>query len=115
MNVTVYLISAHGCLGLLEKKKDYKLRANDFNNKKQVLKHLRKKALNKNPDEFYFHMANSKTVDGGMHRDLLSKKTKDKSETANTTDQIRLVCPECVVELQRKELTGCRHFQMYKL
>jgi U3 small nucleolar RNA-associated protein 11 len=78
-------------LGLLEKKKDYKLRANDFNNKKQVLKHLRKKALNKNPDEFYFHMANSKTVDGGMHRDLLSKKTKDKSETANTTDQIRLM------------------------
>ena len=57
-------------LGLLEKKKDYKLRADDYNNKKQVLKHLRKKALNKNPDEFYFHMTNSKTVDGGIHRDL---------------------------------------------
>jgi len=75
-------------LGLLEKKKDYKLRADDYNNKKQVLKHLRKKALNKNPDEFYFHMSNSKTVDGGIHRDLVSKKTK---ETANTTDQIRLM------------------------
>ena len=76
-------------LGLLEKKKDYKLRADDYNNKKQVLKHLRKKALNKNPDEFYFHMTNSKTVDGGIHRDLVSEKTK--SATANTTDQIRLM------------------------
>ena len=76
-------------LGLLEKKKDYKLRADDYNNKKQVLKHLRKKALNKNPDEFYFHMTNSKTVDGGIHRDLVSEKTK--TATANTTDQIRLM------------------------
>ena len=81
-------------LGLLEKKKDYKLRADDYNNKKQVLKHLRKKALNKNPDEFYFHMSNSKTVDGGIHRDLLSKKTsksKDGTTNANTADQIRLM------------------------
>ena len=35
-------------------------------------------------------MTNSKTVDGGIHRDLVSKKTKD-SATANTTDQIRLM------------------------
>ena len=83
-------------LGLLEKKKDYKLRADDYNNKKQVLKHLRKKALNKNPDEFYFHMSNSKIVDGGIHRDLLSKKSKSKdgggtTTNANTADQIRLM------------------------
>lgn len=74
-------------LGLLEKKKDYKLRAKDFSEKKEVLKHLRKKALNKNPDEFYFHMANSKTVDGGVHRDLVSAKVKDSS----SKDQIRLM------------------------
>lgn len=78
-------------LGFLEKKKDYKLRADDYNNKKQVLKHLRKKALNKNPDEFYFHMTNSKIVDGGLHRDLVSKKTKDKSESASSKDQVRLM------------------------
>jgi len=34
-------------------------------------------------------MTNSKTVDGGIHRDLVSEKTK--SATANTTDQIRLM------------------------
>ena len=80
----------------LETKKDYKLRADDYNNKKQVLKHLRKKALNKNPDEFYFHMSNSKIVDGGIHRDLLSKKSKSKdgggtTTNANMADQIRLM------------------------
>ena len=60
--------------GLLEKKKDYKLRAKDYNDKKATLKKLRKKALNKNPDEFYFHMINSKTEDG-VHKDKGSEET----------------------------------------
>jgi len=69
--------------GLLEKKKDYKLRAKDYNEKKATLKKLRKKALNKNPDEFYFHMVNSK-IEGGVHKE------KSKEETL-TPEQVKLM------------------------
>lgn len=36
----------------------------DFNEKKGALKGLHKRALNKNPDEFYFHMIRSRMEEG---------------------------------------------------
>ncbi|KAI8384878.1 small-subunit processome [Radiomyces spectabilis] len=52
--------------GMLEKKKDYLLRARDYHSKQNRLKALREKALFRNPDEFYFKMINSRTK-GGVH------------------------------------------------
>ncbi|KAI1424871.1 small-subunit processome [Xylaria sp. FL1777] len=46
--------------GLLEKHKDYRLRAQDHNRKKAQLKSLRKKAEDRNEDEFYFGMLSRK-------------------------------------------------------
>ncbi|KAG2183313.1 hypothetical protein INT43_006318 [Umbelopsis isabellina] len=59
-------IASRQRLGLLEKKKDYLLRAKDFHSKEKRLKALREKAAARNPDEFYFKMISSKTK-GGAH------------------------------------------------
>jgi U3 small nucleolar RNA-associated protein 11 len=48
-------------LGLLEKHKDYKLRAQDFHKKQDALNVLKEKAAFRNPDEFYYKMVNTKT------------------------------------------------------
>ncbi|KAN0060272.1 hypothetical protein ACQY0O_007601 [Thecaphora frezii] len=51
-------------LGLLEKHKDYVLRARDHNLKQQRLKRLREIAALRNKDEFNFGMIRAKTVKG---------------------------------------------------
>ncbi|KAJ1032229.1 hypothetical protein NDA18_001723 [Ustilago nuda] len=51
-------------LGLLEKHKDYVLRAKDHHKKRDMLKRLAEKAAMRNKDEFYFGMINSSTRKG---------------------------------------------------
>ena len=43
-------------LGILEKKKDYKVRADAAHKKEATIKNLKKQALSRNPDEFFFNM-----------------------------------------------------------
>jgi hypothetical protein len=61
-------------LGFLEKKQDYKIRAEDYHKKEQKYKKLKEEARVKNPEEFYFKMAKSKTVDN-EHVNLRQGKT----------------------------------------
>ena len=77
-------LSSRKHLGLLEKKKDYRERAGDFNRKKKAIKRLQQKALNKNPDEFYFHMINSRLEGGEEH-------TEKAKEEEMTPEQVRLL------------------------
>ncbi|KAL6853799.1 hypothetical protein ACP4OV_019828 [Aristida adscensionis] len=53
--------------GLLEKHKDYVVRAKAYHRKEETIRKLKEKAAMKNPDEFYFKMINSRTV-GGIHK-----------------------------------------------
>lgn len=74
--------------GLLEKHKDYVVRARAFHRKEEILRKLKVRAANRNPDEFYFKMINTRTVDG-VHKpgieankysseELMLMKTQDK-------------------------------------
>lgn len=55
-------------LGILEKHKDYVLRARDFHSKKDRITRLRQKAADRNKDEFYYGMTRQKTeVCGSCH------------------------------------------------
>ena len=56
--------------GLLEKHKDYVIRAKDYHKKQDYLSILKKKAADRNPDEFYFHMHNSQ-VSNGVHKGII--------------------------------------------
>lgn len=49
-------------LGILEKHKDYVLRARDYHSKQERINRLREKAATRNKDEFYFSMTKEKTV-----------------------------------------------------
>ena len=59
-------------LKLLEKHKDYVERAADFKKKRTAIKTLKKKAAERNPDEFYFAMHNT-GVKNGVHQSLSGK------------------------------------------
>ena len=58
---------ARAHFGILEKKKDYRQRAQDFHRKQDRIQAMRRKASMRNPDEFYFGMNNAEIHDG-RHR-----------------------------------------------
>ena len=71
-------------LGILEKKKDYKKRADDFHRKEDRIKKMQQKASMRNPDEFYFGMNSTKMKDG-------KHQVTDGSNSSLSHDMIRLM------------------------
>jgi len=70
-------------MGFLEKKKDYKKRAQDHQRKEAKMKSLRQKAQNRNPDEFYYKMVNTKLEDG--------EHVEEETMPDYTEDQLRMM------------------------
>lgn len=73
-------------LGLLEKHKDYVLRARDFHRKEDALQKLREKAAFRNPDEYYMKMANTKTEDGVHRKREAAQPTQDEMRAFKKED-----------------------------
>ena len=66
--------------GFLEKKKDYKKRAQNYHFKEDMLHKMKDKARMKNPDEFYFKMIKGKKNDEGKHIEEDSDSDFDEAE-----------------------------------
>ncbi|KAK9379483.1 small-subunit processome [Kockiozyma suomiensis] len=75
--------------GLLEKHKDYVLRAQDYHSKEKRIKILREKAQARNPDEFYFGMYSSKTFSASGSRGM--REQSRESSVALTAEQMKLL------------------------
>ncbi|KAF2661978.1 U3 snoRNP-associated protein-like protein Utp11 [Lophiostoma macrostomum CBS 122681] len=95
--------------GLLEKRKDYKLRAADHKEKKKRLRILKQKASGRNPDEFSFAMMSSKV-------DSKGRKITERGNTSLSQGVVKLLKTQDIgyirtmlqmVRKERKEFEQC--------
>lgn len=97
-------------LGLLEKHKDYVVRAKAFHQKDEALRKLREKAAFRNPDEFYFKMVNTKTIDGVHKPESQANKYSQEELMLMKTQDIGYVLQKVQSEKKKIEkLTALLH------
>ncbi|EAW22402.1 rRNA-processing protein UTP11 [Aspergillus fischeri NRRL 181] len=104
--------------GILEKHKDYSLRAKDYNAKKAKLKRLQELAASRNPDEFAFGMMSAHSQKKGKHgsaaRDSAAKrglsheaikllKTQDAAYLRTTGERLRREIEKVEQEVRLQE------------
>ncbi|GLJ30394.1 hypothetical protein SUGI_0601420 [Cryptomeria japonica] len=95
--------AARSKLGLLEKHKDYVVRARDFHKKEEAIRILQEKAASRNPDEFYFKMINTKIVDGVHRPQSLAKKYSAEEMLLMKTQDIGYVLQKVQSEKKKVE------------
>mmetsp|Transcript_20769 Transcript_20769/g.62111 ORF Transcript_20769/g.62111 Transcript_20769/m.62111 type:complete len:259 (-) Transcript_20769:332-1108(-) len=88
--------------GLLEKHKDYVERAKNFHKKDATIKALKRKAEDRNPDEFYFAMQKARTKDG-VHKGALTVANKYSQEELRLmkTQDVKYLARQARVESEK--------------
>eukprot|EP01108_Squamamoeba_japonica_P010176 TRINITY_DN981_c0_g4_i1.p1 TRINITY_DN981_c0_g4~~TRINITY_DN981_c0_g4_i1.p1 ORF type:complete len:258 (+),score=111.40 TRINITY_DN981_c0_g4_i1:87-860(+) len=89
--------------GLLEKKRDYLLRAKDYKRKQRKLKKLALAAELKNPDEFYFGMQRARVDKTGAHMVIEDKSHSHKDLSRMDGEDLRYLTTRQVEEMNRVE------------
>ncbi|ORY87022.1 small-subunit processome [Protomyces lactucae-debilis] len=98
--------------GLLEKKKDYVLRADDYKQKQARLKTLRSKASQKNEDEFYFGMVHGRTRRGVAVKERGNQAlTMDAVKILKTQDAAYIKTATAIERRKIEQLEAAQHMQ----
>lgn len=104
-------------LGILEKKKDHIERSTDFKRKIGHITNLKKKAADKNPDEFYYAMLNSKTTQGvheEQRKDGLDKLSHEEVCLMKDQDMKYLRLKQSMDERKAERLQSSLHLMLDK-
>mmetsp|Transcript_3955 Transcript_3955/g.16815 ORF Transcript_3955/g.16815 Transcript_3955/m.16815 type:complete len:280 (-) Transcript_3955:410-1249(-) len=101
-------LASRSKLGLLEKKKDYKLRAKDYHRKQDRLAALKERAAFKNPDEFYFGMIRGKA--GEKTQDGVGIRTAEESMLASSQDMSYVYTKAAMDQSRSEKLKRSAHF-----
>ncbi|XP_057547542.1 probable U3 small nucleolar RNA-associated protein 11 isoform X2 [Amaranthus tricolor] len=89
--------------GFLEKHKDYVIRAREYHKKEETLRILKEKAANRNPDEFYFGMIRTKTINGVHRPESEANKYTPEELSLMKTQDIGYVLQKLQIEKKKVE------------